>query len=314
MNFRTNIQLKSQENQIDYKSKLLFIGSCFSQHISKKLDYFKFDVLTNPFGILYNPKAIETLIANSINGKNYTENDVFYLNERWHCFDSHSDLSSPDKTILLDNLNKALTDTKVQIKTSSHISITLGTSWVYRNLKSKNYVANCHKIPQKEFAKELLSISVIEKSLDNICLIISEINEKAKIIFTVSPVRHLKDGFVENAQSKAHLLAGIHRFIKKTNDSFYFPSYEIMLDDLRDYRFYSEDMIHPNQVAIDYIWKLFKTVWIDKKCHPILKKVNSIQKALAHKPFNANSGQHKLFLEKLDSEIESLQHEFGIVI
>ncbi len=311
MNFRTNIQLKKEENQIDYASKLLLIGSCFSENISKKLAYCKFDVASNPFGILFNPKAIETLILNSLNEKIYTEKDIFYLNERWHCFDAHSDLSSANKNELLHNLNSAIKSTHKSIHDSTHIIITLGTSWIYRFIETNAIVGNCHKVPQKKFAKELLSIDEIVASLENICQSISKVNPTATVIFTVSPVRHIKDGFVENSLSKAHLITAIHETLKVVSGK-YFPSYEIMMDDLRDYRFYSTDMIHPNETAVDYIWEQFKYIWIQANTFSMMKEVDSIQKGLAHKPFNENSEQHQQFLKDLQQKITSLKNNFNI--
>lgn len=311
MNFRTNIQLQKEENQIDYASKLLLIGSCFSENISKKLAYYKFEVASNPFGILFNPKAIENLILNSLNEKIYTEKDVFLLNERWHCFDAHSDLSAADKNELLYNLNLAVKSTNKRLKEATHIIITLGTSWIYRFTETNAIVGNCHKVPQKKFVKELLSIDEISASLKNICHRISEINPKATVIFTVSPVRHLKDGFVENSLSKAHLISAIQETLSFVNGK-YFPSYEMMMDDLRDYRFYNSDMIHPNETAIDYIWEHFKHVWIQENTFSIMKEVDNIQKGLAHKPFNTDSEEYKKFTQTLQSKIHRLKQVFNI--
>ena len=311
MNFRTNIQLQKEENQIDYASKSLLIGSCFSENISKKLAYHKFDVTSNPFGILFNPKAIETLIEYSLNQKIYSEKDVFQLNERWHCFDAHSDLSATDKNELLQNLNNAIKSTNKRLKESSHIIITLGTSWVYKYIETNAIVGNCHKTPQKKFAKELLSVDEIITSLKNICLHILEVNPTATIIFTVSPVRHIKDGFTENSLSKAHLITAIHETIRVYNGQ-YFPSFEMMMDDLRDYRFYNSDMIHPNETAVDYIWEHFKHVWIDENSTPIMKEIDSIQKGLAHKPFNPDSEQHQQFLQDLNQKINDLKKKYSI--
>lgn len=312
MIFRTNIQLQPERNQIDYTSRLLLIGSCFSENIYKKLNYFKFNAISNPFGILFNPIAIENLITNAINQKKYSEKDIFILNERWHCFDAHSDLSSIDKDELLDNLNNAITLTKNQLTKATHIIITLGTSWVYRFIDTDSIVGNCHKVPQKKFVKELLSVDDILASLENSCVLIKDINPTINIIFTVSPVRHLKDGFVENSQSKAHLLAAIHQLVDKRNNIFYFPSYEIMLDDLRDYRFYSSDMIHPNKTAVNYIWEQFQKVWISENVNSIMKEINTIQRGLAHKPFNPTSEQHQQFLVHLKQQIASLKNNYDI--
>ena len=331
MNFRTNITLKPESNQIDYNSNLVLIGSCFSENISKKLAYFKFNTFSNPFGILFNPIAIETLISNAINLKEYTEKDIFQLNERWHCFNAHSDLSNSNKNELLSNLNYAIQYTNKQLKEASHLILTLGTAWVYKHLETNTVVGNCHKIPQKEFSKELLSVEAIVTSLKNTCALIKSINPTINIIFTVSPVRHLKDGFVENMQSKAHLLTAIHQLIEIQKQGFdytstplsdhapsprssYFPSYEIMLDDLRDYRFYNSDMVHPNETAIHYIWEQFKHVWINKTTFSIQKEVDSIQKGLAHKPFNPNSKQHQQFLVALQEKITLLQKQTPSIV
>ena len=314
MNFRTNISLKSESNQIDYSSNLVLIGSCFSENISKKLQYFKFNTFSNPFGILFNPIAIETLISNAIRKKEYSEKDIFQLNERWHCFDAHSDLSASSKNELLTNLNTSIAATHKKITTASHLIITLGTAWVYRNNESAKIVGNCHKIPQKQFSKEMLSVEEIVASLKNSCALIKNLNPKVNIIFTVSPVRHVKDGFVENMQSKAHLLTAIHQLINLKEQFHYFPSYEIMLDDLRDYRFYNSDMLHPNETAINYIWEQFKHVWIAKKTISILKEVDTIQRGLAHKPFNPNSEQHQKFLVALQEKITLLQKQTPTIV
>ncbi|WP_299526892.1 GSCFA domain-containing protein [uncultured Lutibacter sp.] len=312
MNFRTNIQLHKERNQIDYNSKLLLIGSCFSENIYQKLNYFKFNAFSNPFGILFNPIAIESLITNAINRKEYSDKDIFQLNERWHCFDAHSDLSSSNKNELLQNLNREIDATNKQLTQATHIIITLGTSWMYRFIETDTIVGNCHKVPQKKFLKELLPVDEIIASLENLSTLIKDVNPTINIIFTLSPVRHLKDGFVENSQSKSHLLSAIHQVIDKRNQLYYFPSYEIMLDDLREYRFYNSDMIHPNETAINYIWEQFQHVWIDKKTASIMKEVDHIQRGLAHKPFNPNSEQHQQFLTDLQKKITSITNNTNI--
>ncbi len=312
MNFRTNIQLKKERNQIDYDSKLMLFGSCFSKNIAKKLAYFKFQAKSNPFGILFNPIAIEQLITNAINLKEYTERDIFQLNERWHCFDVHSDISAVEKSELLKNLNAAITTTHKQLTEASHLIITLGTAWVYRFIETDAIVGNCHKIPQKKFLRELLSTEEITASLDHIITLVKSINPSVNIIFTVSPVRHLKDGFVENAQSKAHLLTAIHEITNAKKQFYYFPSYEIMLDDLRDYRFYASDMLHPNDTAITYIWEQFQMVWVAEKALLTMKEVETIQRGLAHRPFNPASEQHKKFLLNLKEKKERLFNNYQI--
>lgn len=297
MKFLTQVPLQKQsENLIDYHSNILLLGSCFVENIGEKLSYFKFQNSINPFGILFHPKAIETFITKAINKTSYSEKDIFFYNEQWHCFDAHSKLSNPSKETLLHNLNGAIEVTNRQIHESTHIIITLGTAWVYRLLESNQLVANCHKVPQKQFAKELLSVEAITKSLETIVNLIRSINPKASIIFTVSPVRHIKDGFIENKQSKAHLITGMHSNNQQPTTNNYFPSYEIMMDELRDYRFYAEDMLHPSQTAINYIWEKFQEVWVSSEAIKTMKLVDEVQKGLQHKPFNPNSEAHQKFL------------------
>ena len=310
MQFSTKIPISKSVHQIDYNSKILALGSCFAVNIGDKFDYFKFQNTTNPFGILFHPLAIEKLIAFAVSQKKFTQEDIFFHNERWHCFDVHSDLSNPNKDELLENLNAILKFTHQQITESTHFIITYGTSWVYRNIETNAIVANCHKVPQKQFSKEILTLATIEKSIKNTLDLIQKVNLKANIIFTVSPVRHIKDGFVENQRSKAHLITALHSSNFHLPTSSYFPSYEIMMDELRDYRFYVEDMIHPNQVAIDYIWQRFSETNISEESHSIMKDVETIQTGLAHRPFNSNSESHQQFLSKLQDRIAKIQKQF----
>ncbi len=314
MNLQTQISIPVEKyNPIDYNSKLLLLGSCFVENIGDKLTYFKFKNTVNPFGILFHPNAIETLVINAINEKEYTEADIFFQNEQWHCFDAHSKLSNSSKEELLNDLNTQVKLTNQQISKSTHIIITLGTAWRYRFIETDQFVANCHKTPQKKFLKEISSVEKNEETLQNVINLIKSVNSKTSIIFTVSPIRHIKDGFVENTQSKAHLISAIHQLINPRNTIHYFPSYEIMLDELRDYRFYTEDMLHPNMTAINYIWNKFKKAWINENSHVIMDEVEIIQKGLAHKPFNPKSVLHQLFLEKLEVKKSDLQSKFPII-
>lgn len=315
MKLQTQIAFTRARNQISYQSQLLILGSCFAENIGTKLEYYKFQTLRNPFGILYHPLAIEKLISRAINGDTYSEKDLFFVNERWHCFEAHSDLSDPSKEALLEKLNTALRHTHQQISKSTHIIVTLGTAWVYKHLAANSVVANCHKVPQKEFSKELLSVHEIVKSLEFTIKNIQTLNQKAQLVFTVSPVRHLKDGFVENQRSKAHLISAIHTVIDATALATnvpheYFPAYELQMDELRDYRFYEADLVHPNPIAIAYIWEKFVEVWISANTHATLEKVAAVQKGLQHRPFNQESKQHKAFIRSLENKITYLQQEY----
>lgn len=314
MKLQTQIPLQPQQsNPIDYHSNILMLGSCFIENIGQKLEYFKFQNLQNPFGIAFHPLAIEKLIANAIKIKVYSEQDIFYLNEQWHCFDANSKLSNSTKDELLNTLNKNIKSTHQHIKDLTHIIITLGTSWVYRHIESDAIVVNCHKVSQKKFIKELLSVDEVLESLQAMVSLIRSVNTKASIIFTVSPVRHLKDGFIENTRSKAHLISAIHSLLSTRAQSrglYYFPSYEIMMDELRDYRFYDEDLIHPNATAVKYIWDKFQNVWISKEASKTMETVDEIQKGMLHRPFNPNSEAHQSFLHKLELKRQKLKMEF----
>ena len=313
MKLQTKIPLKRKtQNLIDYQSNILLLGSCFSENIGDKLSYFKFQSTQNPFGILFHPKAIENLISNTSNKKVYSSDDLIYQNEVWHSFDAHSSLSSPSENELLNKLNLAISLTSEKIKEASHIVITLGTSWVYRFIETDTIVANCHKIPQKKFLKELLSVAEISESLALSISLIKSMNSDASVIFTVSPVRHLKDGFIENTQSKSHLIAAIHTLVNEQGVS-YFPSYEIMMDELRDYRFYAEDMIHPNKTAINYIWRKFIDTWFSEETKSIMKEIDEIQKGLLHRPFHEDSKLHQQFLLKLEQKKSSLQERLPFI-
>ena len=313
MKLQTKIPLKrATKNLIDYQSNVLLLGSCFSENIGNQLNYFKFQSTQNPFGILFHPKAIENLITNTSNKKVYSSDDLIYQNEIWHSFDAHSSLSSASENELLNKLNVAISLTNKKIKEASHIIITLGTSWVYRYIETDTIVANCHKIPQKKFLKELLSVSEISESLARSISLIKSVNSDAALIFTVSPVRHLKDGFIENTQSKSHLIAAIHTLVNEQDVS-YFPSYEIMMDELRDYRFYAEDMIHPNKTAINYIWRKFIDTWFSEETKSIMKEIDEIQKGLLHRPFHEDSKLHQQFLLKLEQKKSSLQERLPFI-
>jgi hypothetical protein len=314
MQFRTQIPIQKSNHLLDYNSKIVSLGSCFAVNMSEKLDYFKFQNTCNPFGILFHPLAIEKLIDFAVSKKQFTEKGLFFHEERWHSFDAHSDLSNSNETALMKDLNAIVKSTLQQITESTHIIITFGTAWVYRNIESNEVVANCHKVPQKQFKKELLSVEEIALSLERTIHLIRTINPEANIIFTVSPVRHIKDGFVENQLSKSHLITAIHKFINcQLSIVNYFPSYEIMMDELRDYRFYAEDMLHPNQVAIDYIWERFSETVISESAYKTMDEVETIQKGLAHRPFNPDSESHLKFESKLREKITKLESQYSFM-
>jgi hypothetical protein len=314
MQFRTIVPVSKSKNQVDYNSNIISIGSCFAENMAAKFDYFKFQNQTNPFGIIFNPVSIENLFRRVCEQKLFQEKDVFFHNERWNCYEVHSDLSHSDREELLEILNKTITETHKKLLEVTHIIITYGTSWTYRSIESDQIVANCHKVPQKQFSKELLSVEEIQKSIQNTVELIQNLNPKINFIFTISPVRHIKDGFIENQLSKSHLFTALHQtFDFRLSTCTYFPSYEIMMDELRDYRFYADDMLHPNQIAIDYIWSVFSKNYMSEEALVLMDKVEDIQKSLNHRSFNPASSQHQKFLSKLHQKIDVLQKEYPAI-
>lgn len=312
MKFRTEIKIEHQQgNQIDHKSKVLLLGSCFSEHIGNQLTYYKFNALVNPFGILFSPTAIAKVITDTVSQKKQELSNLVLQNEVCHSLHHHSDLSALQADEVLKNIHQAQESCLNQLKVATHIVITLGTSWVYQYNQTKELVANCHKISQTEFEKKMLSIDEIETALKSILTNIRNVNPSVQVIFTVSPVRHTKDGMIENSLSKAHLLSAISK-IKESHNVAYFGSYEIMMDDLRDYRFYEADLIHPNTTAINYIWEQFSKVWITEKAQSYFKRIASVQQSKLHKPFYEHSVAHQEFLEKLAIKQNQLEKELHV--
>lgn len=310
MQFSTPIPISKYSNAIDYNSKIVSIGSCFAENMGEKLSYYKFQNTVNPFGIIFNPFSLEKIISRCVAKKYFTEDDIFFHNDLWHCYEVHSELSNVDKDNFLTNLNQLIDETNKRINEATHFIITLGTSWVYKLISTNEIVANCHKVPQKEFTKSLLSAEEVEQSLKNIISNLTSIKPNIKFIFTVSPVRHSKDGFVENSVSKAHLLSAVYKIVSSNSSILnYFPSYEIMMDELRDYRFYANDMLHPSQQAIDFIWIKFFENYIDKKEFQLMQEICNIQKGLAHRPFNPNTISHQKFLTSVNQKIADIKKQ-----
>ncbi|WP_276388241.1 GSCFA domain-containing protein [Eudoraea chungangensis] len=312
MNLQTQLPLSHAKNKIDYKSELLLLGSCFVENIGLKLNYYQYQSIQNPFGILFHPPGIENLIKRALENNFYGEEDLVFNGESWVCFDAHSQLRSDSKLEIVGQLNQALRTTNTQIKKASHIVITLGTSWVFREKKGDKLVVNCHKMPSNYFERELLNPGLIEESLRHIISLIRKVNKQVSIIFTISPVRHIKNGLVENQRSKAHLITALGAVLEEVaaENIFYFPSYELVMDELRDYRFYANDLIHLNELGIEYIWEKFKFVWIAENTAKIMKEVDHIQKSISHRPFNESSKKHQNFLKVLKEKINAITKDY----
>lgn len=308
MKLQTQITIQKSHNPIGYNSEVLLLGSCFSENMGNKLAYYKFRTLQNPFGILYTPLAIEKCLAAALGKREISEKHLIAYNEKWQWLDMHSDLSRKTKVEAQNAMEGSLAKTKECLQNASHVFLTLGSAWAYKYKATNEFVANCHKIPKKEFEKVLIPQTQLVTSLENTLELIYEVNPKIEISFTISPVRHLKDGFVENQRSKANLIAAVHQLIEKSK-AYYFPAYEIMMDELRDYRFYGIDMVHPNALAIDYIWERFSEVYVSDKVKITMEAIETIQKGLQHRPFDESSKAHQKFLKSLRQKIAYIKEE-----
>jgi len=306
INFRTKITDINYDLEIDYKSNLMFLGSCFTENIGNKLKEVKFNVDINPFGILYNPISVANSLNNLIEKKQFTEKDVFYFNERWNSYSHHSRFSNTNKKDTLKNINTRLNKSIDFLKHTDYLFITFGTSWIYELAKTNKVVSNCHKVPAKEFNKRILNVNEITEIYYDLIKSLQIINKNLKIIFTISPVRHLKDGFIENNISKSILRVAINNIIKSNSNCYYFPAYEILIDDLRDYRFYEDDLLHPNKTAVEYIFNFIGNSFFSEETFNLFNKIKKIVQAKLHLPFNSNSNEYFKFIKKNLNNIEAI--------
>lgn len=318
MNFTTKIPISpvAEDNQLSYATPVVSMGSCFAAHMQEKFAYYKLPFFSHPFGTLFHPLAIERSLERVCMRQLFTEEDFFLEEDLWLSFDLHSQWANTSLTALLDTLNQDMERLRESLTKTSFLIITLGTAWVYEHLATGNIVANCHKQPQKLFKKRLLLLSEIEASLRHIIQLVQQQQPAIKVIFTVSPVRHLKDGAQENLLSKSLLICAIHQLLgtggrESSEHLFYFPSYEILMDELRDYRFYKEDMLHPTEQAVQYVWERFSEAFFTSDAQVLMQEVASIQRALAHRPFNPEGEKHQKFLHSLQEKIKKIQEKLG---
>lgn len=290
MNFRTEITIAPYSDQIDYNDKIVCLGSCFATNIAEKLKKSKFQVVDNPAGILFNPASIAKSIGMMSEGRAITESDIFERNGRYVSYLFHSSISGATPHEAIEAMNNALSQGAEALSNASLIIITLGSAYVWRD-KHGEVVANCHQMNPKNFSNELLSVEQITDSLKEIVN-----HTKARLLFTISPVRHLNDGLEGNSLSKALLRVAVDNIIKEhPNRAYYFPSYEIVMDDLRDYRFYADDMLHPSTQAIEYITEKFFDSILTADAKRIKSKVLEIIQARAHRPLNPHSEAYRSF-------------------
>ncbi|WP_143307481.1 GSCFA domain-containing protein [Chitinophaga vietnamensis] len=309
MQFHLSFPVEPLEPAIQYSDELLLMGSCFAEEIGEKLLEHRFNVSINPHGILFNPLSITKAIHTYLDGKVYTKNDLFHHNDAWHSWDHHSRFSAETPEAALEAINSEQARAAVTLEKADWLVLTLGSAHAYF-LKENNTIAgNCHKVPAATFYKRLLSAEEIITALDNMMHRLFFRNHKINILFTVSPVRYIRDGLVENNLSKAILLQAVHHLVNKFDRLFYFPAYELVIDDLRDYRFYKADMVHPNELAVNYVWEQVVKSCIHPGSQPLLHSIADINRAAQHRPFNAGSQQHQQFLHTYAAKVKQLMKE-----
>jgi hypothetical protein len=312
MKFRTEVEIPISEKKIQISDSLFSIGSCFATEISVKLSDSQFQTLNNPFGTLFNPWAVKNSIQEIFENKIYTEEDLDFHQGEYLSFNHHTSFNSENQKDTLRKINEKINLAHEFLKRSNWVIITYGTAFVYEHLAQNIFVANCHKIPQTNFNKRLLTHEELVNSITETCHILKKISPKeAQILFTLSPVRHTKDGFSENNLSKAKLLCAIHEVVEQHENCRYIPVYEIVMDDLRDYRFYKEDLIHPSEQAVQYIWEKFKKAYFSDEADRFSNENLKIKQALEHRPKDKNSPKHQTFLKQLQEKIMQQQGKVG---
>ena len=305
MCFRTKITIPTFNFNINHDDKFMMMGSCFAENMAMALLESGFQVDMNPFGTVYNPQSLASGIRNLLSRKKYATSDLFFHQGLYHSFSHHSRFSDISAENCIENINRRLETSADFLKSASILVVTYGTSYVYSLKSTGETVTNCHKLPDNHFTRKRLSVTDIVTDWDLLIKELKFYNPDLKLLFTVSPIRHWKDGAHENQLSKATLLLAIDELIRQNDFCHYFPSYEIVMDELRDYRFYAEDMLHPSSVAVEYIGKRFSDTFFTFETQSKVKEWQNIQKALKHKPFNPDSDEHKEFLRKTQERLEN---------
>ncbi|MDB5252952.1 MAG: hypothetical protein JWP27_2121 [Flaviaesturariibacter sp.] len=322
MDLMLNITVPKPPEPITHRDRIMSVGSCFTEHIGNALKDLKFTVLQNPNGILFDPASVCDSLLSYIDNRTYGEGDLFLLHELWHSWQHHSRFSGMDKAGVLESMNRAQADAHSFLKEADWLIITLGSSFSYRLTTEAPQtstagigagVANCHRAPANWFRKHLMTIDETVSSLDTVIHRLARFNPKMRILFTISPVRHIRDGVVENNRSKARLLEAVHHLVGKFDRLHYFPSYEIVIDVLRDYRFYAEDLVHPNYLATGFVLDKFVESYVAPESQALVAELKKLQVAVSHKPSHPGTEAHRKFRERQLSNVLALQEAYGFL-
>ena len=311
MKFKLTLEAKPSKYPIEYGDKLMLIGSCFTENIGAKFKSHLFEISENPYGILFNPVSVSNALTEIMDLRKYNTDDLFQHNELWHSWSHHSRFSAIEKELAGENINRTILDAHHFLKSANRLVITLGSAWLYHltneaPLGKGQVVANNHKGPINWFFKSLMQPNELIENLNALVARLQTFNPYLHIVFTISPVRHLREGLIENNRSKAVLIHAVHELVSQSNQVDYFPAYEYVMDDLRDYRFYAEDLVHPNFAASGYVWDKLVETYMDHKTQSIMKQISELQLAMNHKPFFTGSVEHQKFLQSCILKTETL--------
>ena len=309
MKLMLDIEIKSPPKKITYADNISLIGSCFTDHIGRRLSDFKFSVLQNPNGILFDPVNVGKSLISYIDNQQYKETDLFYLNELWQSWNHHSIFSGMIAEDVIANINLSQAKAHNFLEKTDWLIITLGSSFTYKLIENQQFVANCHRAPAQLFQKYLLTSEETILSLEDTINKLQRFNPDLKIIFTISPVRHIRDGVIENNRSKSRLIEAVHYLAEQFNHVYYFPAYELVIDVLRDYRFYDIDLVHPNYAATEFVFNKFEQSFIAEETHVFMEEIKKINNSYHHKPFQAQTESHKLFLQNSLKSLKTLQEK-----
>lgn len=310
MNLQTKVNIAAPDFTIDYNSKLMMLGSCFAENMGSKFSYYKFDVDVNPCGIVYNPRSVANVLRLIVEEKKFGKEDLMQVGEKWVSLYHHGSFSSTDPGESLEKINQRLERASGEIRSADLLVITWGSAWVYRHVGTDVVVSNCHKIPSGDFDRYRLSVEEIVEEYTGLIGRIREVNPGIRVLFTVSPIRHWKDGAHGNQLSKATLLLAIDQLREKLSGVYYFPAYEIVLDELRDYRFYADDMLHMSSLTIDYTWERFLYSFISPEVLGLMNQIGRINKGLMHRPFDPRSNDYQRLLKNIQTEIDAIARSF----
>ncbi len=310
--FRSPVEIPEYDFRIGYGHKILSIGSCFAEEMASRMTEYRFDVVSNPFGILYNPASIAHALQRLLAGAEYVKKELFCDGKLWHSWDHHGSFSGIDPDAVLDKINKSCRKGHEQLLAADLLIVSFGTAGYYRLKSTDELVANCHKVPGDRFYRCNIDKEEYAGIFDSVFSSLKVMNPSIRILLTISPVRYLRDGLIQSFHSKSILNLLAHDLIEHRMDCYYFPSYEILVDELRDYRFYAEDMAHPSREALDYIWSRFTGALLDENSKELMNRVGRVLKALKHRPMYPDSPKYQSFRRQLQRDVAALKQETGI--